>query len=559
MGNYVAVNSQKKKPVCSGCLVPAMLDRDELAIHKEVVAPKGKINLEAMKFLNQKERALMLAASGTSSEKIKEMLKSGAPADTYDENRTSPLHVACRQGSLEVIQELIDHRAALDITDCAGWTALHIASYSCRTDVVSLLLRNSADATIVNRTGETPWDLASDSSTQGEFIKYWELKSGDSESPRSQTPSRSNARQVSNANMDCKSKFLYDINAKKAFPRPIPNLQAKGDSGEKSKKRSVKVWQTIGNYRSGILKAGEELREVFIVVFQNNPHVGLCLIVMLGIVPQVPLKIAQFLYEWNVDACALGLILSDSQDFYYQISKEFIQLLPLNKTNLVFSLKTFMKKVQIPSDSSKTAQLMKCFSEVFWSEASHFKSPGSVESLSLSILMLDFSLHDPTSSPMSKSDFTTSTSGMHDGEDFSKKYLSWVFQEVKKQSIRGRLSTPTSKPFPKSHHSGHLASRCSGDWKERYFILKHSILFTFPSNSSLFPQSLIQVKNLSVHFDTRLQLFTISSSVPFNQLKFTNEGSVRVRPISRVYFKAGNLKLWLEGFQGSEDVKVTIV
>ena len=156
MGNYVEIPTQKKKSVCGSCLAPAILDRDELAIHKEVGVPKGRLCLEAMKFLDQKERSLMTAAASNNSEQVQKLIKSGAPADTYDENRTSPLHVACRQGSIEVVKELLDHRAAMDITDCAGWTALHIASYSCRPDIVKLLLQRNADATIVNRNGETP-------------------------------------------------------------------------------------------------------------------------------------------------------------------------------------------------------------------------------------------------------------------------------------------------------------------------------------------------------------------------------------------------------------------
>ena len=538
MGNYVAVNSQKKRPVCSGCLVPAMLDRDELAIHKEVVAPKGRIILEAMKFLNAKERQLMIASSGSLSTKVQELLKSGAPADTYDENRTSPLHVACRQGSIEVIQELIEHRAAIDITDCAGWTALHIAAYSCRTDVVRLLLLNNADATIVNRTGETPWDLASDNLTQQEFIKYWKLKSDERESPIVQSA----------------SKVLYDINAKKAFPRPQASVP------EKDKKSLDKKWEKIDEVKSRVRTAEDSnLISELVISFNSNPQAGLSLLILFNYVEQEPKQIAQFLFSMSLDPHALGLFLSLTENFYSQVAKEFISLLPLNKANLIHSLKVLLTKVQMPSDTTRTSQLIRVFSQVFWTDTSHFKSSDAVESLALSLLMLDFSLHDPTSSPMSKSEFTTSTSGMHDGEDFSDKYLSWAYQEVKKASIRGRPQASINKSFPKSAHSGHLAFRSSSDWKERYFILKSSILFTFPSNSASCPSSLIPVSSLSVHFDTRLQHFTISSSLPFCQFKLSPSGQVQCKLVSRVYFKAGNLKLWLEGFQSAEDVKVTIV
>lgn len=537
MGNYSTINSQKKRPVCGGCLVPAMLDRDELAIHKEVSAPKGRIILEAMKFLNPKERSLMLASCNNSTEKLQQLLKSGAPADTYDENRTSPLHVACRQGSLEVIKELLDHRAAIDITDCAGWTSLHIAAYSCRTDVVRLLLKHNADATIVNRTGETPWDLANDAATQQEFIKYWKHKAEDTESPKVQ----------------CAAKVFYDINAKKAFPRPAQI--------EKHKKSVVKKWERLGEFRTYLNKEGfEELLDDFCVIFNNNPLVGITLVVLCGIVPQDPEKISKFLFDQSLDPSSIGTLLSNTEDFYVEISKEYLKLFDFNKTNLIQSLRSLMKKVQVSFDHSRTAVLVKYFAQAFWTYSSHFKSEDSVESMALSVLMLDFSLHDPTSSPMSKADFIASASGMHDGEDFSDKYLSWVFTEVKKLSIRPKAQNFIKKPpFNGVKYAGSLAYRCSQEWKERFFVLKSSIFFTFTSNTAPFPVSLIPVQNLSVHFDTRLQQFTLTSGLPFNQYKISQTGLLNVRSTSRVYFKAGNLKLWLEGFQSTPAVKITIV
>mmetsp|Transcript_11639 Transcript_11639/g.11695 ORF Transcript_11639/g.11695 Transcript_11639/m.11695 type:complete len:110 (-) Transcript_11639:595-924(-) len=109
-----------------------------------------------MKYLDPNERHLMFAASGNNPLQIKQCINQGASPDTYDENRTSPLHIACRQGSLDVVKELISQRASINITDCAGWTSLHIAAYCCRPDVVEFLLANNSDATISNRKGETP-------------------------------------------------------------------------------------------------------------------------------------------------------------------------------------------------------------------------------------------------------------------------------------------------------------------------------------------------------------------------------------------------------------------
>ena len=71
----------------------------------------------------------MYACSSRNISAVRWFLCQGASANTFDENRTSPLHVACREGSFQIVEELINNGSFTDITDCAGWTPLHIASY----------------------------------------------------------------------------------------------------------------------------------------------------------------------------------------------------------------------------------------------------------------------------------------------------------------------------------------------------------------------------------------------------------------------------------------------
>ena len=174
--------------------------------------------------------------------------------------------------------------------------------------------------------------------------------------------------------------------------------------------------------------------------------------------------------------------------------------------------------------------------------------------------MLDFSLHENISTPISKKDFITSTAGMHNGEDFSEKYLSWLYEEIKRQSLRVSFQPVEEKVlFKDEKYSDHLAYRGNRDWKERFFILKHNIFWSFPSSTALTPYSLLPVSSLAVHFDTRLQIFTITSVLPFVHIKFSDTGLVYVHKPSRLYFKAGNLKMWMDGFQEIPGIKLTIV
>lgn len=85
--------------------------------------------------------------------------------NTVDENRTSPLHIACSQGGLQTVEELLNHGADIKLTDCAGWTALHVATWYQRAHIVYILLRHNADMSLCNSNEETPWDLCRDKET----------------------------------------------------------------------------------------------------------------------------------------------------------------------------------------------------------------------------------------------------------------------------------------------------------------------------------------------------------------------------------------------------------
>ena len=143
-----------------------------------------------MKYLAYNEVHLMYAAASPDVAAVRLYLARGASPDTYDENRTSPLHIACRQGSFAVVEELIVQRSSVNITDCAGWTALHIASYCGRADIVHLLLQKGADPTLINRRGETSWDLATDPETQRVFHRYYREVDPDTSFVDRKQPSR---------------------------------------------------------------------------------------------------------------------------------------------------------------------------------------------------------------------------------------------------------------------------------------------------------------------------------------------------------------------------------
>jgi len=91
-----------------------------------------------------------------------------------DEDRTSPLHVACRSGSLQVVEELLNWGSMIDIADIAGWTPLHIAAFYQRPYICHILLKKGAYPYYSSRNGETPWDLVKDKNTEEIFFVHFD-------------------------------------------------------------------------------------------------------------------------------------------------------------------------------------------------------------------------------------------------------------------------------------------------------------------------------------------------------------------------------------------------
>ena len=267
MGNSpVSTMSYHETGKCSlfhSCSSLTELDVDELAIHREIGVPRGRICSEAMRYMDSNSKSLLFAATSPNPELIRRYLSYGSSPDTYDQNRTSPLHIACRSGSIEVVKELTLHRCDLNITDCAGWTALHIASQRGHSDIVEFLLACGAEAASINSLGQTPFDLAQDSMTKKKFIKYWGVQEINNEQNK--------------------------------VPRPLtPYSQESSVSNE--------LWMKFG--KIGFVCNFKYLEEVFKNVFNNCFKKGLAMLVVAGVLEQSPGSVAKFFFLfWKTQPC----------------------------------------------------------------------------------------------------------------------------------------------------------------------------------------------------------------------------------------------------------------
>ena len=59
----------------------------------------------------------MKVSAGANVGVIRHFISKGASANTLDEYRTSPLHIASRHGRLQIVEELLNSGANVNITD----------------------------------------------------------------------------------------------------------------------------------------------------------------------------------------------------------------------------------------------------------------------------------------------------------------------------------------------------------------------------------------------------------------------------------------------------------
>ena len=123
----------------------------------------------------------MNACAGKNIAAIRYYIKLGAQVNTYDEDRSSNMHLACRTASFQLIEELVNlyisriyiyRGTQLNIADQGGYTPLHIASRQGRGHVCYLLLKKGANPNTYTREGQTPGHLASNILTKIAFQTY---------------------------------------------------------------------------------------------------------------------------------------------------------------------------------------------------------------------------------------------------------------------------------------------------------------------------------------------------------------------------------------------------
>lgn len=545
--------------LCTSCLEPSplSLDRGEFAIHKELGVPRGRLNPDAMKYLEYNEAQLMYAAAGSNVSAVRWYLSQGASADTFDENRSSPLHIACRSGSFQVVEELVNSSATLNIVDCGGWTALHVASYNSRPHIVNMLLKKGADATLVNRKSETSWDLAKDEATQHVFMQHWRDKD---EEERTETYSEGTSPKKHRYYLALKESFPFQerrlvrdltILEKLSEDASDNDLLSRSDSGDLSVTIHKLGWtknepvitdpdllRIVKASKSGLVSRG-------VSIFNAHPLKGLNFLMLIGAVRHDTKELANFLHSnRRLDPLNIGLVLGNPCPFLKEVLRDFMLMIDFQGLDIVEAIRGMLRYFVLPQDGVMAGQIISAFSERFFTDTRAYANKESVENLAFSIVMLDFSLHGSESPPISKPRFVSSNAGMNDGYDFSETVLGRIYEKVRLRTLRTAFDTKSEGTDPQSELFASLQMKDKDVWKECFVELLQGIILWRTDERQTTPVGIIPLDRAAVTVKSKALILKRSDGLPFTLAKLPDDGSVKLLTSKAVMLRGDNLEKW---------------
>lgn len=569
MGNNAALSAPKMREskghrnlICTSCLGPGplALDRGEFAIHKELGVPRGRLVPEAMKYLEYNEAQLMYAAAGSNVSAVRWYLSQGASADTFDENRSSPLHIACRSGSFQVVEELVNNSASLNIADCGGWTCLHVASYNSRPHIVSMLLKKGSDATLVNRKGETSWDLATDEATQHVFMQHWRERD-DGERSEAQSLAGSTPK-----------KHRYYLAMKESLPfqerrganeltiiERLNESEGMSDASLLSKDESEDLSVTIKQLKWAKAEAmeidpdilrivkvpKESLVSTGISIFNAHPLKGLNFLMMIGAVRHDSKELANYLHSnRRLDPTNIGEILGSQSPFLKEVLRDFMLLIDFQNQDIVEAIRRLLRFFVLPQDGVMAGQIISAFAERFFTDTRVFANKESVENLAFSIIMLDFSLHTPGNSPISKPRFISSNAGMNDGYDFPESFVSRIYEKIRLRTVRTVLDKLTGATDSVSELAAPLQVKCKKAWKEYYIELIDGTLLWRTDARQCTPVGFLPIEGAIVTQKSDSLTLKCPEGNHFTIAKLSDDGSVKLIKNKALTLRGKNIEEW---------------
>ena len=181
-GNKIQNINSSFSVFCAGQDIINIKKKTEIDLTMSFSSAKGTYTKESYKLFSDKEKNFFYLVQKNNISGIRYLIIQGVNINILDEERTSPLHIACKESSIQTIEELIFQGSMINIPDLVGWTPLHMACYYNRPDVVLLLLKSGANYNTHNREKLSARDLAikcgnyNCAKVLDNFIKYQQIE-----------------------------------------------------------------------------------------------------------------------------------------------------------------------------------------------------------------------------------------------------------------------------------------------------------------------------------------------------------------------------------------------
>lgn len=444
-------------------------------------------------------------------------ISSGINPNTYDENRTSPLHIAARQGSLQIIKELLSSGACINLTDCAGWTPLHVAAYYGRATAVNELLQYGADYALANRRGETPWDLAGNDSTQSIFQKH--CQDGDNDFP------------ITKKHVDLSTLELASVLQTMRHEQSTPLID---ESSSVVHHLNWGIGSTAINNQL-YQNPSPLLVSQCVKLFNSEPLKGFSFFIALGCVAPCAKEVSRFLLaNKNLSRQSIGIVLGENSWFHKDIATEVMKSIGFRGLNIIEALRKVIGKCGLPSEGTRITHILQAFSNVYSKENLHFGGPDAIQGLSFSILMIEIE-------GLSKKEFVVSAKGLLEGKDYPAGVLAWAFEEVTKNPLLVLKETEKLEQFSEFSMQGSVVIH-----KKNLNIGLCEDVLVFLSQINKSPYAIAILKDCEVSDSWLKGSIAIKSANGIITAKFTKEGKVKVKKETMLIFKSEDWRKWME-------------
>ncbi|XP_032825845.2 cytohesin-3-like isoform X1 [Petromyzon marinus] len=239
--------------------------------------------------------------------------------------------------------------------------------------------------------------------------------------------------------------------------------------------------------------------------FNMDHKKGIDFLIANELLQRTPEDIAQFLCKGEgLNKTAIGDYLGERDEFNLKVLQAFVELHEFAGLNLVQALRQFLWSFRLPGEAQKIDRMMESFAARYCQcNAGVFQSPDTCYVLSVAIIMLNTSLHNPNvREKPGVETFISMNRGINAGGDLPEGLLRNLYDSIKNEPFKipeddGNDLTLTFFNPDREGWLLKLGGRIK-TWRRRWFILTDNCLYYFEYTTDKEPRGIIPLENLSI-------------------------------------------------------------